>query len=81
MASNLLFAVVEFTEEKTVSVVPSSWLLKNRKKVVNKCYYPTFGGEEAKKILAETLAAPNRAWKSFPARVLKYCGKLPFVCF
>ncbi|XP_049274591.1 uncharacterized protein LOC125759619 [Rhipicephalus sanguineus] len=51
------FSIVEFTEEKTVAVVPNIWI------VGGKCYWPP--GPGCKMATVQKAKAPNKDWKMY----------------
>jgi len=62
-----MFAIVEFTEEENVAVVPSSWILNSREVL-----WPPGPKDPVK--LAATNSVPGPKWAKYPARVLKSYG-------
>lgn len=63
------FAIVEFTETKTIGTIPWSWLSKND---LTKCHYPA--EKQFKKSLKQF--QPDPKWKIYDCRILAEAGKV-----
>lgn len=66
-----MFAIVEFTEEKSVSVVPSHWVLDRKF-----CLWPCDVNKSEISKLIQNQADPKDSWSSFSCRVMKDRSKL-----
>jgi hypothetical protein len=59
------FAVVEFTADSSVEVVPSLWLTENSQK----SYWPPYKGDRLMKSIKK-VEQPTHSWKSYAVRVI-----------
>ncbi|KAG7454090.1 hypothetical protein MATL_G00263860 [Megalops atlanticus] len=59
-----MFCIVEFTEEQSVEVVPSTWLFGNS------CYWPPFKPQAAVKA-AMLQSVPPPDWRRYPCKMIK----------
>ena len=64
------FAVVEFTEEKVVEVVPVNWLSTDRKS----CYWPAFKTQSKRKMTVPQMATPTDNFLPLPVKVMYQTG-------
>ncbi|CAG7727600.1 unnamed protein product [Allacma fusca] len=61
------YAVIEFTTEKSVELVPKSWLCEN----ISKCLWPyDLRGSNLTNAIKKTIS-PGKDWVLFPARLLR----------
>ena len=63
-----MYAVILFTEQDAVAVVPRSWVNNN------KCWWPPLKGTSLKKAV-EQRAPAKAGWASYDARVMAVTGK------
>lgn len=65
------FAVVEFTTDCSVEVVPSLWLNDDS----TRCYWPPYKGDRFSKSVKK-VEPPQEHWKSHAIHILHLYGKL-----
>jgi len=63
-----MWAIVEFTEEENVAVVPESWICEG-----GLIRWPPAPKDPSK--CAANAMKPADSWKLFPAKVMKHYGK------
>lgn len=69
------YAVVEFTDEKVVEVVPVKWLTPNHKQ----CYWPIFKSSTKVNMAVKQMVAPTSDFTLFPVKVLYQTGMNAFL--
>jgi len=62
------FAIVEFTDDKSVAVIATNWLKDNV------CYWPSTSKSKAIEKLVKERAEPGSDWMRYPIRVLHKYG-------
>lgn len=60
---------VEFTEEKTVAAVPTTWIFEEDGTV--KCRWPKKFGPNCLDLIKEPNSLPRENWKNLPVRVFQ----------
>lgn len=65
-----MFGVVEFTDSKTVAVIPVSWFVGSGEET---CYWPEGNASKAAK-LVQNGNTPDTSWKKYKIRVLGRAG-------
>lgn len=64
-----MFSVVDFPDEETCEVVPTSWLIDENRKT----FYPQYKGTRFWKAVT-TLETPKQSWKTHSCRLLYQTG-------
>lgn len=58
-------AVIEFTDEESVTVVPCCWLIDDKRS-----YWPMYNGQQSIDNAVKGSAEPHKTWPKYPIRVL-----------
>ena len=66
------FAVVEFTKDRSVEVVPSNWI------VGNACYWPPYRGMRFTTSVKKS-ETPDETWNEYQIRVIDFYGMPMFL--
>jgi hypothetical protein len=66
---NMDFALVEFTKDSSVEVVPTLWLFAD----YHQSYWPPYKGDRLIKSIRK-VEQPKDSWKSYDVRVYHYYG-------
>lgn len=67
-------AVVEFTKEKSVAVVPTCWLTAD-----NCSYWPTYTAQWSVDKAVKDCVVPEKMWPKHPIRILLLSRKCNFI--
>lgn len=70
------FAVVEFTEEKEVEVVPVKWLSTDMKI----CFWPAFKTQAKLRMAVLQMVNPTDSFLPLPVKVLYQTGMHSYLC-
>ena len=60
-----MYSVVEFTEENSISVVPTNWLYDSKR-----CYWPPTGTQYISKLVKQ-MCSPNEKWRKLVYKLKK----------
>lgn len=70
------FAVVEFTAEGSVALIPAIWLLENNKK----CYWPSKAVGSQLNSVVKKCATPAEDWTVYDVAVIYSTGEFQIIC-
>lgn len=64
-----MYSVIEFLDENSVEVVPSSWIVSTAREKL--CFWPCFKGKPLSNAILELMTPDLSTWKAHPCRVVK----------